>query len=50
VWAHPLFNERNEFGEHHHVLHALRTHPKIRFEYLGKSTDTFYYTLEQGSR
>jgi hypothetical protein len=24
VWFHSLFKERNNFGEYHHALHALR--------------------------
>jgi hypothetical protein len=44
---HLLFKERNQFGEYHHVFHALRRHPAKFFEYLRMLSDTFDYVLSK---
>jgi hypothetical protein len=47
VWVHPLFKEKNKFGEYHHVFCALRRFPAKFFEYLRMPSDTFDYFLSK---
>ena len=46
MWVHPL-NERNAFGEYHHLFRELKRHPMKFFAYWRMSIDTFEYILSK---
>lgn len=43
--VHPINQNRQEFGEYHHLFKELRNHPDRFFSYLRMQRETFDYIL-----